>query len=526
METRFQEMKRYARFGQDDAKLVARTKAYCAPHFTRIAQEFYDRIREHEDAHAVFTGEEQILRLQRSLVRWLDRLLAGTYDESYFGETIQIGRVHVKVGLPQHYMFTAMTLIRSELDRIIVANGGDAATRDALSRLIDLELGVMIEGYREHLSARIHAKSEHANQELTRTLARTEHRYISAVELAGVLIIGLDTTGAIRLFNREAERVTGYERDEMTGQPFIATLMAEDVVPTDGTRVARALAGESLDTPVFESVLRTRAGNLRDVRWQLAYAPADEEDEVVLFVMGQDVTDARAVEELARQHEKLAAVGTLAAGLAHEIRNPLNGAQLHVSFLERALKKAGAATPEMNEAIVVVGEEIKRLALLVSEFLDFARPKPLKVDPVVVQALCHRAVVLLAEQAAAARVQITEDLPAQELVIHGDSSKLEQVLLNLLQNGVEALAGGGGGHVVLRARRQPRVAVIEVEDDGPGLPRADAPIFDAFFSTKANGTGLGLAIVHRIVTDHNGTITVESRPGRTRFRVTVPLGNQ
>jgi PAS domain S-box-containing protein len=528
METRFQEMKRYARFGHDEAKLVARMKPYCAPHFTRISQEFYDRIREHEDAHNVFTGEEQILRLQRSLVRWLDRLLSGTYDESYFGETIQIGRVHVKVGLPQHYMFTAMTLIRKELDQLVVERDGpDAeATRDALHRLLDLELGVMIEGYREHLSARIHATTEHATQELTRTLARTEHRYMSAVELARVLIVGLDTTGAIRLFNREAERVTGYERDEMTGQPFIATLMAEEVVPTDGGRVARALAGESLDTPVFESVLKTRSGKLRDVRWQLAYAPADEEDEVVLFVMGQDVTEARAAAELARQHEKLAAVGTLAAGLAHEIRNPLNGAQLHVAFLERALKKAGGATAEMNEAVVVVGDEIKRLAQLVAEFLDFARPKPLNVRPVVVQTLCHRAVGLLAQQAAAARVEITEDLPAQELVVQGDGSRLEQVLLNLLQNGIEALGGGGGGHVVLRARRQPRVAVIEVEDDGPGLPRPDAPIFDAFFSTKASGTGLGLAIVHRIVTDHNGTITVESRPGRTRFRVTVPLGNQ
>ncbi len=519
-------MKRYARFGHEDAKLVAAMRPYCAPHFTRIAEEFYDRIREHEDAHAVFTGEEQIMRLQRSLVRWLERLLSGVYDESYFGETVQIGRVHVKVGLPQHYMFTAMTLIRRELDALVVANARAAAepTRDALHRLIDLELGVMIEGYREHLSARIHATSEHASQALSRSLARTEHRFVSAVELARILIIGLDATGAIRLFNREAERVTGYDRDEMTGQPFIATLMAEEVVPTDGSRVARALAGEGIDAATFESVLLTRTGKHLDVRWQLANAPADEEDEVVLFVMGQDVTEARAAQESARQHEKLAAVGTLAAGLAHEIRNPLNGAQLHVAFLERALKKAGVATPEMTEAVTVVGDEITRLALLVTEFLDFARPKPLSVKPFVLQALCIRVVGLVTSQTAATRVAVTTDLPARELVVEGDGSKLEQVLLNLLQNGIEALAPGGGGSVVLRVRRQPRLAVIEVEDDGPGLPRSDAPIFDAFFSTKPNGTGLGLAIAHRIVSDHNGTLTVESRPGRTRFRVTVPLG--
>ena len=85
---------------------------------SRIAQSFYDRIREHEDAHAVFTGEAQIERLQRSLQRWLDRLLSGSYDEAYFLETLQIGRVHVRVGLPQRYMLTAMALIRLELTRL------------------------------------------------------------------------------------------------------------------------------------------------------------------------------------------------------------------------------------------------------------------------------------------------------------------------------------------------------------------------------------------------------------------------
>jgi len=95
--------------------------------------------------------------------------------------------------------------------------------------------------------------------------------------------------------------------------------------------------------------------------------------------------------------------------------------------------------------------------------------------------------------------------------------------LNLLNNAIEALTPGGGGNVVVRARREPRAVWIEVEDDGPGLPSGDAPVFDAFFSTKPNGTGLGLSIVHRIVSDHGGTIEVDSRPGQTRFRLRLPL---
>ncbi|HEY3252316.1 MAG TPA: ATP-binding protein, partial [Polyangiaceae bacterium] len=122
-----------------------------------------------------------------------------------------------------------------------------------------------------------------------------------------------------------------------------------------------------------------------------------------------------------------------------------------------------------------------------------------------------------------AAVELTCDLPSVDLEFEADQAKLTQVLLNLLQNAVEATGGGGGGSVVLRARRGPRQVHFDVEDDGPGLQTPEAPIFDAFFSTKEGGTGLGLAITHRIVTDHGGTIDVSSKTGKTTFRVSLPL---
>jgi signal transduction histidine kinase len=96
-------------------------------------------------------------------------------------------------------------------------------------------------------------------------------------------------------------------------------------------------------------------------------------------------------------------------------------------------------------------------------------------------------------------------------------------LLNLLNNAVEAVGSVGGGSVLLRGRRGPRHVLIDVQDDGPGLSSPDAPIFDAFYSTKEGGTGLGLAITHRIVTDHGGTIDVSSRPGKTNFHIALPI---
>ncbi len=521
VESTFEEMKRYIRFGDEDARLLSRFRPLAAPHFRRIAEEFYDRTREHHDAHAVFTGEEQIARLQKSLVRWMERICGGPYDEGYFQETAKIGRVHVRIGLPQRYMFTGMALVRTSLGRIAHECMGEdgRATSEALSRVLDLELAIMLETYQDAYIGRLQNSADIEHQEASRDLRRTKHRYVNAVEFARLLIVGVDAEGRIRLFNREAERITGFARDEVMRLPCTSVLF-DSTTNDDYAELISRVAGRGLSTSdPLESVLRTRSGNLRDVRWQLAYAPSDSEpDDVVLFLTGRDVTDEKALAAQHRQNEKLAAVGTLAAGLAHEIRNPLNGAQLHVTFLERR-----ASDAETLEALHVVGEELKRLSALVCEFLDFARPMPLTLGRVSLRELCDKVMLLVGPVAAAAHVDLECQSPSTELFVDLDPAKIEQVLLNLIQNAVEAIEPTGGGKVTLRARRKPRGVVIEVEDNGPGIPGPSTPIFDPFFSTKPAGTGLGLAIVHRIVTDHQGSIDVESKPGKTIFRMTLPI---
>ncbi len=518
-ETRFQEIKRYVRLDERDAELLRAFGALADPELPRIAREFYDRIREHEDAHAVFTGEEQIQRLQRSLVSWMRRVCSGVYDEAYHDQTSIIGRVHVRIGLPQRYMLTAMALIRVELLRIAdrVLGVDASATREALVRILDVELATMLEAYKDSFVERIEQAALQETRHLGDALAQAEQRYVSAVELAGVIIVGLDSEGRIQLFNREAEQVTSYARDEVRGKPFLEALGIEDGSGSLPERLTQALSGEQRRL-VLEACLRTRAGKLRDVVWSWNAAEAVAIGGVVLLATGRDVTDEKAKDERSRQNERLAAIGTLAAGLAHEIRNPLNGAQLHVSFLERAIKRKQTAE-EMLEATRVVGDEIKRLANLVTEFLDFARPRPPELRPTsLVKALEH-ACALVEPSAKSASVELTCDLPSSDVEFLADSGKLTQVLLNLLNNAVEA----GGSAVRLRGRRGPRQVFIDVEDDGPGLPSPDAPIFDAFYSTKEGGTGLGLAITHRIVTDHRGTIDVSSRPGKTCFHIALPL---
>jgi len=524
-ETRFAEMKRYVAFSAEDAALLAGFRDTATPHFERIAQEFYDQIRLHEDAHAVFTGEAQIARLQRSLVRWLERVFGGVYDEAYFAETTAIGRVHIKVGLPQRYMLTAMALIRLSLMNLADASGpqGFRISR-ATCRLLDLELAIMLESYRDDSIARIQHAERLEKEALGRDLAQTQHRYVNAVELACVLIVGLDDAGVVRLWNREAERVTGYRRDEVLGRPLLTTL---GVDPDGEGATARSLLAEFTaagkrapvsDRPPTEMAICTRAGHPRVLCWHFTHAPADDDD-VSVFALGRDITDERVQYDRVKQQDRLAAVGTLAAGLAHEIRNPLNGAQLHVTELDLALRDLDGGA-ELLETVHVIRDEIRRLGGLVTEFLEFARPRPLLVKPVVIQEVLARTARMVAAQAQAHRVAVTVDAPPGAVELQADPAKLEQVLLNLAQNAIDALSDGG--QVVLRARRQPRTVTVEVEDDGPGIPPG-TPIFDAFFSTKAHGTGLGLSISHRIVTDHGGSIDVETVTGRTLFRVVLPI---
>jgi PAS domain S-box-containing protein len=517
-EPRWRELTRYVRYTEEDTARVAAARGVVEPHFERISDEFYERIHEHDDAHAVFVDDAQIDRLRASLVRWLGDLFCGRFDEAYYEMTLRIGRVHVRVGLPQRYMFTAMSVIRCELVRILSeATIPDLeATRMAVAKLLDLTLATMLESYGADFAARIEQRAIARADELSTALARAEAESVAALAHAPAVIVSLEPDGSIHEVNREACRVTGWDRDELIGRPFAQALFATDLQRSVLGEVTEAAAWREAEIPV-----QTKSGRSRSVAWRFARAGSDATTSRVLAV-GRDVTDEKALTERTKKSERLAAIGTLAAGLAHEIRNPLNGAQLHVSFLERSIRKGGA-DPDMLEATEVVRDEIRRLGALVTEFLDFTRPKPLDLEPTSLGPLCERAAALVREDATRAGLELDVEVPRNDVLVPADGAKLTQVLLNLLRNAVDALTPTGHGSIKLRVKRRPRHATIDVEDDGPGLPDPQAPIFDAFYTTKSTGTGLGLSISHRIVEDHGGDITVDSRPGRTVFRVTLPL---
>jgi signal transduction histidine kinase len=227
--------------------------------------------------------------------------------------------------------------------------------------------------------------------------------------------------------------------------------------------------------------------------------------------------------ELARRAqtaEKLAAVGTMTAGLSHEIRNPLNAAALQLNVLERRIQRLAPdrRTP-LLEPLTLVKDEIRRLDHILEDFLSFARPREFVPRPVEVVPLVTRVLDLLGGEAKRLKVRVERRLEPVPQVA-GDEERLRQVLVNLCLNALEAVAEGGLVRVSCRLGEAggpdvPNPVEILVDDDGPGVPDSIRDrIFEPFYTTKAKGSGLGLSIVHAIVSQHGGAILVEESPER------------
>ncbi|HEX4458847.1 MAG TPA: ATP-binding protein [Polyangia bacterium] len=233
------------------------------------------------------------------------------------------------------------------------------------------------------------------------------------------------------------------------------------------------------------------------------------------------VTDGRELAKRAQRAEKLAAVGTLAAGLSHEIKNPLNAAALQLTVLERRLKRLDGLPADIFEPLVIVQAEIKRLAGFLDDFLRFSRPRELKRGATDLAHLVRQVAELLQPQAHAALLELRtriEPLPPIDI----DEARLQQALVNLALNGLQATPSGGW--VRLEVRADGDGVELAVEDSGPGVSEAARErIFEPFFTTKDAGTGLGLPLVHSIVQQHEGTISVErGEVGGARFVIRLP----
>jgi signal transduction histidine kinase len=226
-----------------------------------------------------------------------------------------------------------------------------------------------------------------------------------------------------------------------------------------------------------------------------------------------------------REAQRLAELGTLTSGLAHEIKNPLSTIGLNLQLLKEDLPQDDPNHGRLVSRLNSVTRETARLRDILDDFMRFAGRIELEMAPVDVGEMLEELVDFFAPQAQLAKVQLRLDKPRESLVAKIDERHLKQTILNLMLNAVQAMTDGG--ELILSAKRDGEQAVIDVIDTGPGIPTEPVTrIFDAYYSTKPGGTGLGLAIAKRIVESHGGTITIQSQVGKgTDFTIRLPVVN-
>ena len=239
---------------------------------------------------------------------------------------------------------------------------------------------------------------------------------------------------------------------------------------------------------------------------------------VVGIVTGILSDRQRKANESLRRAERLKTLGEMAAGMAHEVKNPLAAIRSSAQIL------AGHVTGKDAEFAGIVVSEVDRLNRVVNEFLHYARPAPLRREPVKLRVVLDSCLELLAPVIRDKGINVRTDYPEAEAAVSADPAQLRQVFLNLLLNAVQAVDNHGG--VEVSVRQSGRETRVTVKDAGPGIPADKLKrVFDPFFSTKPGGTGLGLPIAQRIIAEHGGRLVLESKPGEgTTATVILPGG--
>ena len=334
------------------------------------------------------------------------------------------------------------------------------------------------------------------------------------------LVSGLataDDRDRLLTFNRSAMTITGRTGAAPLGEPARAVLqLPEPFADTMPHELARVRSKR------IDYQFRRPDGQVIDLGVSAAALPLPDGTRGYLYTF-QDVTDAKRFERGARLQQRLAAVGEMAAGIAHEIRNPLASMSGSMQMLKQELPLSADQAQLMD----IVLRESERLNQTIKSFLAYARPQRVQVQRIDLRLVVQETAMLLRNSTEVeARHAIGVELPDRPVLIDADEGQIRQIIWNLATNGLRAMPEQGA--LTLSAREEAageqRTAVLMIEDEGVGIaPEEVEAIFQPFRGTFGKGTGLGLAIVHRIVTDYGGQIDVRSRAGRgTAFRVTFP----
>ena len=313
-------------------------------------------------------------------------------------------------------------------------------------------------------------------------------------------LLTLTSSGMITTFNRAAEMITGFRRDEVLGRP-LSYVFSDEVQDT-------ALSDVSLKQKPYryDVEFKKKDGTAGYLGFSMSALKEPDGKPIGKLLIFQDLTALKAMEEHVKRVEKLAAIGEMAAGIAHEIKNPLAS----MSGCTQLLSKEVNATPMVRKLMDIVLRETDRLNTLANDFLLFARPGSDKIEPVELSSAIGDTLELFRKDGICEnRITVAQDL-APDVWTEMDPNHTRQILWNLLLNAAQAIDGTGS--IRVSSRKAEDMVQVTVKDDGCGMSeKTISKIFDPFYTTRTHGIGLGLAIVYRLLESYDGRMDVESR---------------
>lgn len=335
-----------------------------------------------------------------------------------------------------------------------------------------------------------------------RTLGQMKSYLENVVDSMADGLVSLDNQGRIVTLNRQAAAILAVKIEAWEGKAF------SEVLGEGSELFLQAAQG----TVIHEREMELGRGQQERIPISLSAAPLKDElgRDMGLVVIIKDRREIRDLKENIRRSERLASLGRLAAGMAHEIRNPLSSIRGFAQFFRQRFQ--GQQEEEEYAAIMI--REVDRLNRVITDLLDFARPREIKRANCSLEKIIDDTLQLLVMELTAKKVILEKDYDKDLPLVLVDQEQISQAMLNLLLNALDAVAVGGKIGIRLKHNADLGSVEITVADDGPGIPAEDREkIYEPFFSTKRKGTGLGLAIVNQIVESHGGKIGVEDRPG-------------
>ena len=377
-------------------------------------------------------------------------------------------------------------------------------------RAVLLGAGVLLAGMLALLG--LHAVERVRGQRVAEALAEE-----LAVALPDGLVV-FDAKGRITRMNKAALTLLGMEAPAK-GKAFLGRKPAE-VLPSALAELAAKLLQEPV-LPDTEIILR-HGEEQQYISVRGGHVNEGYEGRLGSLMFLRDLTEVRRLEAEVRRREKLAAVGNLAAGVAHELRNPLSSIKGYATYFGGRFPEGSAD----REAAQVMVKEVERLNRAIGDLIGLSRPTDIRPRMTGMRRLIGDTLRLIGQDAANHKVAIRFDAPEVLPDVAIDPDRMRQVILNLCLNGLEAMPDGG--ELFLSLHPEPDALRLEIRDTGVGIaPDALPHIFDPYFTTKGQGTGLGLATVHKIMEAHGGSISVTSEPGQGAvFRLLLPLGGE